>query len=285
MSGNAGGIGVSVAGGSTLTNTGTITGGAGGDIYGAGGGNGGAGVYLNGGTLIDRGTIIGGAAGHGAYSAGYQGDAVQFGSVAGTFIVDPGAVFSGYIAANPTADDRLVLAGNTVGSLSGFGKSITGFAVIEERAHADWTLSGAITGTGTLSVGASASLTLSTSSSISTIAFAKAGGSALTLLHPVGVTSYFSGFGSQDSIDLRGISASSLAFSGGELTLYDKHDNILDTLKFDGNYQQSDFGIKSDGQGGTELYATAPPISAAWDRLEPSEFSHRVGPIWHAHLY
>ncbi len=81
----AGGAGVNLAGGGLLANFGTIVGGAGGNSLSGYSASGGAGVVINGGTLLTAGTIVGGAAGSGN---GGMGDAVQFGSDAGTLVVE-----------------------------------------------------------------------------------------------------------------------------------------------------------------------------------------------------
>jgi Hint domain len=87
--GGAGGAGVYLADGGKLVNTGLVEGGngGGGSVY---SGYGGDGVFLNGGTLITSGTIAGG-------SGGTAGDAVQFGAADSSMVIDPGAVFQGAI--------------------------------------------------------------------------------------------------------------------------------------------------------------------------------------------
>jgi len=148
LDGATGGAGVAISGG-TLVNGKTIDGGAGGAgsyDFGAGGA-GGAGVYLNGGTLINEGTIMGGAGGTGDL-AGAAGDAVQFGALAGTLVIDSGAVFIGNVAADASAADALVLgstkaAGNT---LSGLGTQFTGFSSLDFAPNAQWLVEGSATG-------------------------------------------------------------------------------------------------------------------------------------------
>jgi len=150
-SGGLGGNGADVASG-TLANYGTITGGAGGDIYvlgspGSSAGNGGDGVYLDGGTLVNAGTITAGAAGvagvDSGASGGSAGDAVWFGALASTLVIDPGAVFDGAVVADAGADDVLELGGSTTGTLTGLGTEFTGFTAITEGLGAVWTLAGA----------------------------------------------------------------------------------------------------------------------------------------------
>jgi hypothetical protein len=148
--GGAGGAGASLNGG-TLMTSGTISGGAGGaggigSNHGSGGagGNGGAGVYLNGGTLTTSGTISGGAGGAGGPgapngAAGAAGDAVQFGAVASTLIVNPGAVFNGQVAANASVNDVLKLRGTeAAGTPITLGTQFTGFSTLTFASGASW---------------------------------------------------------------------------------------------------------------------------------------------------
>jgi hypothetical protein len=151
VAGGGGGGGAYLDGG-TLTNDGTISGGTGGTgngrVYFGGyighgpGGSGGGGVYLDGGTLINAGAIAGGHGGPGS-TTGASGDAVQFGTVAATLVVDPGAVFKGLVVANAGAADVFDLAGTSAGTLRGLGTEFANFASLEVAAGSDWRLAGA----------------------------------------------------------------------------------------------------------------------------------------------
>jgi hypothetical protein len=251
----AGGVGVSLAKGGMLTNTGTISGGAGGYSVFAQGGAGGAGVYINGGTVLTSGVIAGGAGG-GGYVFGAAGDAVQFGSLAGTLEVLPGAVFDGAIQGRAGAADTLVLAGHAPGTLSGFGASITGITDIVADAGAHWRLDGALSGAGTLTLEAGARITLGGTVNIATIAFTGAD-SALHIDTKAAPGSAFTGFGAGDVIDLAAVQAQSLHFSAGVLSLYGANGGLVDTLHFTGNYQQSDFSLQPYGAGTDVVYAGA----------------------------
>jgi hypothetical protein len=142
--GGAGGAGVYLGAG-TLTNTGIITGGAGG-LGLAQGGAGGVGVWLDYGTLVTSGTITGGAGGHGNVSDGATGDAVVFAQsnpfYAATLIIEAGAVFNGLVVASLTAHDVLELGGSAAGTIGGLGTDFTNFPTITEAAGAHWTLDG-----------------------------------------------------------------------------------------------------------------------------------------------
>jgi hypothetical protein len=149
--GGKGGLGVSVFGGSTLTNSNLIAGGYGG--YGGyhnrepgTGGNGGAGAYIGNGVLINAGTISGGAGGAGIFY-GTLGDAVAF-SGAGTLVVENGAVFIGDVVATTAFNDVLELAGTSSTALTGIGTQFTNFADISFASGAAWTIAGNTIGLG-----------------------------------------------------------------------------------------------------------------------------------------
>jgi hypothetical protein len=135
--GGAGAAGVNLLAG-TLTNSGSITGGTGG----AGtttGGHGGSGVFLDGGTLITSGTISGGAGGVGTPS-GAAGNAVQFGTVASTLIVDPSAIFNDKVVANASVHDVLELSGTQSGGTAiTLGTEFTNFSTLEFASGGAWT--------------------------------------------------------------------------------------------------------------------------------------------------
>ena len=264
----AGGIGVDLVAGGMLTNTGTIAGGVGGYSVFGHGGAGGTGVYISGGTVVTSGTIAGGAGGPGGYGAGATGDAVQFGSVAGTLVVDPGAVFDGKIVGNAAVADTLVLAGHASGTLAGFGSAITGLNDIVADAGAHWRLDGDVSGAGSLVLEQGARVTLGGAVGMSSIVFAGSD-AALHVDTSGAIGSVFSGFGAGDIIDLAVVQAASLSFSGGTLSLFDAGGSVVDTLAFSGNYTASDFALKAYGAGtdilfaGTEAHA-AGTLPVSW---------------------
>lgn len=166
--GGNGGTGLTAGPVDIIVNTGVIIGGAGGTgggggyninrglFYGAGaGGTGGAGVYLSGAVLTNAGTISGGAGGgggalygihsntHGA--AGASGNAITFGALASTLIIDPGAIFIGNIVANSAVADVLELAGTSSTAFTGLGTQFQNFAQFSFASGASWTLSGSTT--------------------------------------------------------------------------------------------------------------------------------------------
>jgi hypothetical protein len=131
-----------------LTNKAVITGGQGGESANGHGGQGGNGVEIAGSTLINAGTVSGGAGGYSEYyhSTGPIGNAVElFGSVAGTVVVDPGAVFFGDVVVNNsygTAMNVLEVAGTSSVALTGIGTRFDGFAAISFASGAAWKIEG-----------------------------------------------------------------------------------------------------------------------------------------------
>jgi hypothetical protein len=215
--GGRGGIGVYLKGGA-LTNSGSIAGGAGG-ISGQGpGGTGGAGVYLDGGTLTTSGAIsfgLGGAA-YGGSTAGANGDAVRFGAAVGTLIVDPGAVFTGQVAANSAVNDTLELAGASDSTLTGFGSQFTGFSTLDFASGAAWTVD-------TTSAG-------------------------------IAAVKDIDGFAINDTIDITNLTLASRAsdtFSGDVLTIVDGSTTLK--LNFIGTFAGEHFVLTADGHGGTDI--------------------------------
>ncbi len=179
--GAKGGAGVDLSAGATLTNIGAISGGDGGaghETGGSGGtgavlhdatlvtsgtirggnghyggecnaGRGGVGVFIEGGTLVTSGTIIGGEAGADTGPGERaQANAVRFGSVTGTLVIEPGAVFSGLVLGHAGANDALVLAGAAPATLSGLGTEFRDFSNLTVASGAEWKLVGYNTLTG-----------------------------------------------------------------------------------------------------------------------------------------
>jgi hypothetical protein len=225
--GGAGGAGVDLSAGS-VTNTGGITGGnggAGGSAYdqsiGGNGGAGGAGVLLNGGTLTTSGTISGGVGGLGGEgspngSAGAAGDAVQFGSVASTLVVDSGAIFYGQVAANASVKDTLSLSGSQAGGTPiTLGSQFTNFSTLTFASGAAWTVDA---GTGA----------------------APSGGLAI------------SGFTTSDTLDVTNLTPSQVQadFTSGTHTLTTSSDG---TLHWTGSFSGDAFLFSNDGSGGTDV--------------------------------
>ncbi|HUN41184.1 MAG TPA: Hint domain-containing protein [Acetobacteraceae bacterium] len=205
------GAGIVMTGGGYVTNTasGTITGMQ-------------IGVALSGGTSTIR------NAGH---IAGGQ-DAILFGEgSANRLAIDPGATFVGTVDGGNTpgvsgAVSTLELASSSgVGTLSGLGSHYIDFAQIVVDAHANWSLSGSNTidagvtlnGPGAITLNAGATLDVAgTVASGESIVF---GGNNATLVMETtaSMSGAVTGFAPGDTIDLRGVSYSSVSFVNGTL--------------------------------------------------------------------
>jgi hypothetical protein len=287
IAGNAtsgeGGIGVSITGG-TLVTSGVIDGGQ----SHQGGGTGGVGVYLSSGTLITSGTIEAGEGKRGALANAVTVNPNATG--ADRIVVQAGAVFDGNVAGN-NGNVTLELAGRTDGTLTGVGVTITGIPTIVEDAHTNWTLAGAsylatgatlsaagtlalagtLSGAGTLTLDKGGLVTAEKALTVASVDFASGGSQTLVLDEPKSATSTFSGFGSNDTVDLVKLIATSATFNDGTLTILNGSSTV-DTLLFDGSYTSSNFTLTSDNNGGTDLkyvatglpdFASAPVVSHA----------------------
>ena len=265
-----GGVGVSLDGG-LVVNAGTITGGASDSASPAttSRASEGAGVVIDGGTLVTSGTINAGPpqSRYGAAPA-----SVYFGTQGGTLVVDPGAVFNGLVIAQTGTGDTLALAGYHGGTLSGLGTAFSGFDRITIDQGAHWTLAGNAAETGTLTIDAGGTLTADGALAVARVAFK---GPAELVLHDLpGMTSPIAGFAAGDVIDLAGLKVSSDSFAHGTLTLLDLG-SAVGSLVFAGDYQQANFGIESNGHGGTAIDFMA--SSQAGALAGASEFAGSLG--------
>jgi hypothetical protein len=262
---NGGTIGVALSTSSApalVTNDGVVTGEDGMYIVNGTLANGGSiagqtiGVYLDQGTVTNTGQISGGrdgigvAAGtidnqglisgatDGVYVAG--GELINEGTISGglyavyaqqslDLTLSAGAVFDGQVV-DASGHGHLILADQAAGRGADrldMGGSFSGFSNITFAGKPDWTLGGT--------------------------AAELAGGQTI------------SGFADGDTIDLEGFAATSRSFiSGTGLVL---HEGVLsETLGITGSFSAADFGISSDGNGGTDItacFAAGTRISAA----------------------
>jgi fibronectin-binding autotransporter adhesin len=259
-----GGAGVNISTG-TLIASGTITGSAS-YFFDAPKTAYGAGVYINAGTVIASGTITGGY----DYSTYTLRDAVAFGTLAGTLVIDPGAVFNGQVAATAGDGDALILAGAKQGTLAGFGTQFTGFDSLTVNAGAHWSLTGtaalaiglpvqdngvltlgeAVTGSGTITIGDNATLNAQQAVAGPTVAFTGPG--RLSIGDAKGFTSPITGFGTGDVVDLTHLKATSATFANNTLTLLNGTTTV-GSLAFAGTFTSTNFSLTADGHGGTDL--------------------------------
>jgi hypothetical protein len=272
-----GGIGVELTPGSVSGNHGTITGGAGsGNGQGYPGGNGGAGVVLDGGTLTNWGTISGGAGGYSPTQPGLMGDAVIFGSGVATLVVKPGAVFNGAVQGNAAVNDTLALSGPGSGTLSGLGSQFTSFTTVSETAGATWTLLGPSTlgqhasldvggflrvlgddsGAGLLAAGSvvldGGGALLAAQIDAGSIVFAGGGRESLAVGSASDVGGTIAGFGAGDTIDLTQLIFDHCSFAGGTLSLLSGGE-LVGTLSLAGDYDTANFKAVALTTGGTGI--------------------------------
>jgi hypothetical protein len=239
--GGTGGAGVSLNGGRAL-NLGTISGGSGGAsaytyFFGGSGGSGGAGVLLNGGAFTTSGTISGGMGGVGGVGdeaiQGPAGDAVQFGSVASTLIVAPGAIFNGQVVANAVVNDTLELTGTeSVGTGITLGSQFTGFETLDFAAGAQWTVD--------LGAGAATSHTLTIYGFVT--------GETLDITNQT-ATQVAGDFGAGATAMSEG--AGVLAFKGGNNPQFTS--SADGTATFNSNFSAEYFILTPDTHGGTDV--------------------------------
>jgi hypothetical protein len=222
IAGNA--FGISGKNDSTVVNAGRITGindgvdlSSGGSLTNLAGGyimGGGNGVDIQSGvaTLENAGTI--------AASAGFHHYAVKLAS-GDTLIVDPGAVFGGYVKAQGTGDTLELKAGATAGTINGLGASYSnfyGFQTVTIDSGASWD----IAGTG-------------------------AGLSAST----------FAGFHAGDRLDITDLgfnAAYTTSFDSASYVLSiigSDGTTVLDSVQMSGSYAGHTFTLADDQSGGT----------------------------------
>jgi hypothetical protein len=225
-----GGAGVDITNGGHVNNAGTISGGNGGYSYSNGQfDSGGYGVNIEGGgTFTNAGTVYGG------YDR-FRTDAVYIGgTVAGTLISAPGAVFNGDIAAAASSHSVLELTGFSSVAFSGieaaisddaYGQQVAGFTTIDLAAGAVRTVEGVLAGFQTVEGfathdtivldGFSAPLAATTITSTEIIWNNTADGS-ITLLHSLAKTYVETDAGGKTTITAPAGTAVSTIASGAE---------------------------------------------------------------------
>lgn len=160
------------------------------------------------GTVINSGTI--------SSSLGTSGSAVTFGGGDLRLIDEPGAVFIGQIFGGTGGTAVMELAsGSSVGTISGFGGSVTNFTSLAFDPGALWSVAGDD----------------------------QPGG-----LGALGI----SGFTIGDTIDLTGFAAVSRTFASDALVLTDAFTNH-ETLHIQGSFATAGFVIAGDNAGGTDI--------------------------------
>lgn len=271
----------------TVTNAGQIT----------GAGTEGIGVYLgtNGVSLTNIGVIsgydglvtAGDTAGNAIENAGTIAGSGGTAMVLGAYdrlVVDPGAVFVGYVLGS--GNDTLELAAGS-GGMIGLGSQFQRFAIVRVDYGADWSLAGAapdLVNDGTVSVYGALSFGKMThdasdhgvinlgNNGTAEFTAAVAKGERLVFTDDTGTlvldtprrfSATISGFQAGDAIDLADVKANGLAFADHELLLTRNGRTVAD-LHFAGRYRAGEFALSRDGHGGTEITLATPAAAPFW---------------------
>jgi hypothetical protein len=144
----------------------------------------------------------------------------------------------------------------------------------------------AVSGTGTVNIATKSTFEADSKLSVATVSFASGGTSqVLALKQPSTTTSTIAGYGKGDKIDLLGIVANKLSYSGtttaGTLTIANGA-TLIAQLKFSGNYTTASFSLASDGKGGTNITGTGLLAAAVSDLTSVGGYnvtapSHSIG--------
>jgi hypothetical protein len=158
---------------------------------------------------------------------GSNGTAVLFPTGNDHVVVYPGAVFVGNVdgGGSASSNNLELRAGTGTGTLAGLGTSFVNFGTVLIDAGASW---------------------------------------IVTLPTPTAFTGTISGFAQSDIIDLTGLKATGLTYSGGTLTVRNGV-NTVATLYLSGSYSPGNFHLSSDGNGGTDISLGTPPPTATSD--------------------
>ncbi len=220
----------------------------------------------------------------------------------GTLLLESVALTGGVLAGSQTGS--VAIGGNASGlqaghitveagaNVSGSGAINGAYGVIDDGTiiarAGTLTIGVPVSGTGALHIANAATLQTGGAVSVASVVFNAGTNETLYLAKPAAMTGTISGFGAGDTIDLKGIAATTLTFLAGTLTLYDGT-MAVDALTFAGDYVAADFTLKPDGAGGTDiLYSGAAPESQVHAGLHPEPigvaamFQH-VGD-WRSHV-
>jgi hypothetical protein len=108
----------------------------------------------------------------------------------------------------------------------------------------------AVAGTGTLAVYATGTLSLLAGAGTGQTVDFLAGTGLVDLTAPLDFAGTVAGFGGSDVIDLIATPETGFSYAGNVLTVTNGSTEVA-AIKFAGTYQQSDFSLGSDGNGGT----------------------------------
>jgi len=152
------------------------------------------------------------------------------------------------------------------------------------------TLNTVVSGTGTLAIASGASVDAQQALRVAHVVFGDAefgaGGGQLmvTSADAISGTVYQFGVGGgfDDSIDLRGVSATKLQFAGGVLSISD-HGSLIGTIAFAGDYSSASFGLSPDGLSGTDISFVMAASSVSMGAAQPEQHNIVAGAwsAWH----
>jgi len=158
-------------------------------------------------------------------------------------------------------------------TLAGYG-SIDAPLVIDGNVLAQGgtlTLYSAVSGGGVLTIGGGDAVVAGAALDVASVTFAAAG-NGLLVAAPSEVSGTISGFDAGDVIDIRPVTATTLNFLGGTLTLLDGAKPV-DELLLAGSYTNANFALEPDGDGGVDIgYVGA---GETWGALRQGDLAAR----------
>lgn len=274
ISGNTiqgGGVGIVSNNSATITNFGRIRGGA-------------AGIYLGGSsgaaTVTNFGTIEGGigidannsttsvtVVNHGAIKS--DGVGIQLAAVVGgagndRVVVFPGAVFMGNVNGEGGSNTLELAAGASTGVISGLGESdlnggFANFGVVSVDTGASWKFQSTQAATDTINLAAAQVEFSGTVQAGHTVAFT-AGGATAKIDNVAQFAGKVTGFRPGDVLDFAGVTATSVSYSPGTLTLFNGGVGFAQ-IAFTTPIANPVFSVTADGAGGTSIHIKPPPVA------------------------
>jgi hypothetical protein len=287
----SGAYGIRLLGISTITNSGTITGGTGAIDFNNGGSltntkniSASVGVTMFADGYVNNSGTIAGTSGVGVYFSGggdYNNTLINSGTISGSgtnasvkfndtgtnrVVVDPGAQFTGKVTGSTSATNTLELASGTSGTLTAKNGTVTGvggttftsFGILDIDGGADWKISGSNTIASTGALNNNGTLEIASGATVKgkvtfsgASAFVKIDG---TQSGVVLSTTTFANMVSGDTIDLAGVgynATHSANYASGTLTIVENSHTY--SLKLSGIGAGEFFHLASDGASGTDI--------------------------------
>jgi hypothetical protein len=151
-------------------------------------------------------------------------------------------------------------SGTSLGGIGTLGGTVSNSGQINDNGGA-LKISGDVTGTGGLQILKASTLELGGNAAGQTITFGAAGApqdETLILDHPGDSFGTISGFTTTDTIDLKGVTATTDNYAGGVLTVMNGT-TVVATLTIAGNFTNEHFAPASDNNSGTDITLAAGP--------------------------